>query len=347
MVYRAMTSAPTHSFRTDSAHVRLDGLLTELLPELSRSRAQSLIRSGAVRVNGRNAKPSQGVSPGSVVEIWIPETPQPTELEPEEIPLQILYEDEHVLAVDKAAGLVVHPAHGNWTGTLVQALLHHTQGKLGRGQFSIGGELRPGIVHRIDKETSGVLIVAKTDAAFQMLSDQFRTHSLTRRYQALVWGTAPDHGVWEGPIGRDPKDRKRMAVVPDGRASKTQFKTLEHFGVATQLELELFTGRTHQIRVHASQAGFPLVGDGVYGNATRAGRRTRETSLGKIHQFDSSVVEKIEKISRAGLRQMLHAYYLKIQIPKRTEPLVIESPLPEDFLAMQKLLRLFREKKKK
>ena len=252
---------------------RLDVALARLTPELSRSRVQKLIEEGRVRRNGAACKANTRLAAGDQLELFLPE-PRPLGLKAESIPIEVLYQDEHLAVVEKPAGLVVHPAAGHADGTLVNALLHHFK-DLSSGA-GIGGELRPGIVHRIDKNTSGILLVTKTDLAHQHLSKQFKEHTISRKYLGLCWGRPPAAGEWNEPIARDPKERKRMAVVPGGRAALTRFRVLRSFGGALSLfEAELFTGRTHQIRVHFSTHGFPLVGDPVYGNATRAARQAR------------------------------------------------------------------------
>lgn len=324
--------------RAAKPYSRLDIFLCESIPDLTRSRAQGLIGKGHVTLAGKIGKASQRVPQGTEVSVVFPTVVTPAKLEPENIPLEILFEDDHVLVVNKAAGIVVHPAHGNWRGTLVQALLHHTRGNLGKGQFSIGGELRPGIVHRIDKETSGALIVAKSDLAFQLLANQFKQHDLDRRYLALVWGTPPASGSWEGPIGRDPKHRQRMAINSKGKPARTHFKRLATFGCAALLELELHTGRTHQIRVHAATAGFPLIGDQLYGNATRSARKSREANQTKLQKLAPALPARIQELTKAGQRQMLHAFFLSVQIPQRKEALVVECAPPADFREVLELL---------
>jgi 23S rRNA pseudouridine1911/1915/1917 synthase len=247
---------------------RLDRWLTERLPELSRARAQALIEGDLVRVQGRARKASHRVATGEVVEVDVP-APPPEELLPESISLTIVYEDDAVLVVDKPAGMVVHPGAGHATGTLAAAVLAHAPTTAG-----VGGPRRPGVVHRLDKDTSGLLVLAKTAAAYESLTAQLAERTVTRRYRAVVHGRMTrDGGVVDAPIGRDPRDRVRMAVVPrGGRRAITRWSVLERFSQFSDLEVALETGRTHQIRVHMASLGHPVVGDPLYG------RRAMRTS---------------------------------------------------------------------
>lgn len=233
---------------------------------LSRSRVQALIRDGRVTVAGRVPKSKDSLQPGDLIRVEIPD-PEPVDLAPEQIPLDVVYEDQDLIVINKPRGLVVHPAAGHWGGTLVNALLEHVDDLEG-----IGGELRPGIVHRLDKDTTGLLVAAKNETAHRALSDQIREHTARRVYWALVHGdTMPDAGRVEAPIGRHPVDRKRMAVnTRTGKTAITHFRTLERFRGYALLECRLETGRTHQIRVHLAYIGHPVVSDLVYGN-----RKTR------------------------------------------------------------------------
>jgi 23S rRNA pseudouridine1911/1915/1917 synthase len=321
-----------------SAGMRLDRwLAAELGPELSRSRVQQLIREGAVRIGGQVvAEPKHKIAGGETVAVEVPE-PDPAEPEAENIPLDILFEDDQVIVINKPAGLVVHPGAGNWTGTLVNALIHHC----GESLSGIGGVRRPGIVHRLDKETSGVMVVAKTDQAHRALSEAFSDHGrvgeLERAYVALVWG-APKRqvGMVDAPLGRSGRDRTRQAVVretqPDARHAVTRYKVLERFGEkpgasaeASLLECRLETGRTHQIRVHMAHIGHPLVGDPDYGQAFR-------TKTNRLPEPLRSAVE-------AFPRQALHARLLAFRHPRRGELMRFEVPPPAD---MTELLDLFR-----
>ncbi len=285
-------------FIADREYRRLDLCLSDMT-ELSRSRAQSLIEAGLVLHNGRPCRQSDGVRPGDTIRYTVPEA-KPIELVPEDIPLDIVYEDRDICVVNKPRGLVVHPAIGNETGTLVNALLYHF-GDLS----SIGGEIRPGIVHRIDKMTSGLLVVAKNDLAHERLARQFADHSAHRSYIALVAGNIrEDSGTVDAPIGRHPTDRKRMAVVNSGRRAVTHFRILYRFSSVTVLSLELETGRTHQIRVHMAYIHHPVVGDQVYSNGKNA-------------------------LGMEG--QALHGWRLQFTHPVTGEHMSFEVPLPEDM----------------
>jgi 23S rRNA pseudouridine1911/1915/1917 synthase len=310
------------------AAARLDSLLPRLYPELSRSQAQRLIVEGHVKVNGQAAKASQKLEAGAQLAVYLP-PPKSTELVPQAIPLEILYQDEHLAVIYKPAGLVVHPAAGHADGTLVNALLHHLGDLSSSG--GVGGELRPGIVHRIDRNTSGVLLVTKTDAAHRALSQQFKEHSISRRYLGLCWGKLPAQGEWNEPIARDPKDRKRMALVPGGRRAVTRFRTLAHWGeAATLFEAELLTGRTHQIRVHFAAHGYPLAGDEVYGSAYRSGRQQREAGLKILRKRCPDLAASLDTLEAAG-RQFLHAAHLGFTHPATGARLEFQRDLPEDL----------------
>lgn len=305
------------------AGIRLDKWLSEVIPDLSRARAQTLIDDALVFRNGAPAtSASRKITAGECYEIYIPEATAPNP-EPEDIPLTILYEDEHLIVIDKPAGMVVHPAPGSQSGTLVNALLHHCAGRLS----GINGVRRPGIVHRLDKDTSGVMVVAKTDCAHRGLAEQFALHSLTRAYLALCWG-APiaNEGEIEGQIGRNPHDRKKMAVVHGGgKYAKTRFKVKKRFAQAASLiECRLTTGRTHQIRVHMTSIGHPLVGDPVYGSPSRSALK-----LLAPEQSEALV---------AFPRQALHAYELGFTHPSSSEKLFFNTEIPNDIKELLAIL---------
>ena len=241
---------------------RLD-IFVSLSENVSRSAAQELILNGSVTVNGKNSTKNYKLREGDTVETTLP-PPEPIEALPQDIPVDIVYEDDHLLVVNKPQGMVVHPAPGNPDGTLVNALLHHCAGRLS----SINGKIRPGIVHRIDKDTAGLLIVAKTDAAHTGLADQIAVHSFTRRYRTIVVGNIrEDSGTIDKPIGRSANDRKKFAVTNvNSKPAVTHYRVIERLAGYTHLELTLETGRTHQIRVHMAYMGHPVIGDPVYGN---------------------------------------------------------------------------------
>lgn len=279
---------------------RLDRFLAAHAADLSRSRLQALIREGAITLNGKVAKPRQALNRGDLIAVTIPD-PTPAEALPEDIPLDVLFEDEHLLVIDKPSGLVVHPAVGNLTGTLVNALLHHCKGRLA----SIGGVERPGIVHRLDKDTSGCLVVAKTDPVHQALSEQFSSREIHKIYLAVVKGRPPmDSGTIENQIARDPRNRQRMAVVlpPAGKTAITDYRVVAPSADSSLVECTLHTGRTHQIRVHMREIGHPILGDPIYA-----------------------------KNPSAAPRLMLHAWKLGFTHPIRQQMLDFESPIPPEF----------------
>ena len=288
---------------------RLDKALAEA-SGLSRERVKALMGEGRVTLDGKvAAQASFKPAAGSAFEIAIPAV-TPDEAQPEDIPLNVVFEDEHLIVIDKPAGLVVHPAVGNYDGTLVNALLHHCQGQLS----GIGGVARPGIVHRIDKDTSGLLVVAKSDVAHEGLARQFEDHSIERAYLALVAGNPmPPSGTVTGSIGRSNTNRKKMALVSEGRGKHavTHFATLERFQGAALVECRLETGRTHQVRVHMTSLGHPLLGDPAYGRTP-----PKLKPLLAEHKFE---------------RQALHAKVLGFVHPVTGEQLRFESPLPADM----------------
>ncbi len=250
------------SLVSDTGNERIDAWLSQKIEKLSRSYIQKLINQELVRVNGRNVKPNYRLKIGDTVEVTIPE-PETLSVRPEKIDIDVLYEDNDIIVVNKPQGMVVHPAAGNYSGTLVNALMEYCEGRLS----DINGVIRPGIVHRLDKDTSGVLVVAKNNTAHEKLSELFKNHDITRKYIALVEGVIrEDSGTIDAPIGRHPVERKKMSVIARrSRKAVTHFRVLERFKSATHVELTLETGRTHQIRVHMSHIGHPVIGDRVYG----------------------------------------------------------------------------------
>lgn len=306
-----------HRIEEDEGGQRLDRVLAARHPVLSRSRLKALIEDGRVSADGETiTEPSYRVKPGQTFVTAVPE-PEPCEPEGQAIPLAILYEDADVIVIDKPAGLVVHPAPGNPDLTLVNALIAHC----GESLSGIGGVRRPGIVHRLDKDTSGVMVAAKSDNAHRSLTRQFEAKTAERAYLAVVWGVpVPASGRVEGNIGRDPRNRQRMAVVGAGKGkpAATNYRVVARFGDrASLVECRLETGRTHQVRVHMSHIGHPLVGDPLYGR----------TSRGRIKGLADSVVAAVRSFSR----QALHARLLGFDHPLTGERLRFESSLPEDM----------------
>lgn len=309
---------------SDEAGLRLDIYLSLKDLGLSRSQIKKSVDDGLVRVNGVHAKVSHRLRSGDIVEIDKRE-PVACHALPQDIPLTIIYEDQHILVVDKPAGMVVHPAVGNVQDTMVNAVLHHCPNLSG-----IGGVLRPGIVHRLDKGTSGVLVVAKSDAAHQGLAGQFKRHEVSKTYKALVYGNPKeDEGVIDTPLGRHPTDRKKMSTR--SRRSKeaiTRWRIDERFGMAAMLDVDIVTGRTHQIRVHLSALGLPVVGDSVYGNPRRADN---------VH--NTFVRSKL----KAMKRQALHAARIGFVHPITQEDMVFTSPLPDDMAQLADFLRKYAQ----
>lgn len=289
---------------------RIDKFITEGIDDsaVSRTQVQDWIKTGAVLVNGKAVKANYKIAANDQIILYIPE-PESAEIEAEDIPLDVIYEDSDLIVVNKPRGMVVHPAPGHTSGTLVNALMHHCKDLSG-----INGMLRPGIVHRIDKDTTGLLMSAKNDLAHLSLAEQLKEHSVTRKYIALVHGNLPhDHGTIDAPIGRDPKDRKLFTVTDqNSKHAVTHFHVLERLGDYTLVELQLETGRTHQIRVHMKYIGYPLAGDPVYG-------RNKTVALDG---------------------QALHAAVLGFTHPRSGERLLFETPLPADFGHVLESLRM-------
>jgi 23S rRNA pseudouridine1911/1915/1917 synthase len=307
------------TIEADQQGERVDRALAARLPDLSRSRLKSLIEEGRVRSGERTiSDPSQRVKPGQNFVISIPDATAP-EPQAEDIPLVVRYEDDALVVIDKPAGMVVHPAPGNEGATLVNALIAHC----GASLSGIGGVRRPGIVHRLDKDTSGLLVAAKHDIAHRKLAADFAAHEVERAYQAVVWGVpAKKSGEIEGNIGRHPVHRKKMTVVArGGKPALTRYRVLRSFGrLASLVECRLATGRTHQIRVHLASIGHPLLGDPTYGRATPARL--------------NALPPKVRAVVAGFKRQALHAWLLGFQHPVTGEALRWESPLPPDMQAL-------------
>lgn len=304
--------------------IRIDKFLFDRLANRSRTRIAAAARNGNILVNGRAEKPSYKVKPHDTIALMLPHPVREVKLEPENIPLTVLYEDAHLLVIDKPAGLVVHPGHGNWTGTLVNALLHHF-GQLPSAKGQI--EPRPGLVHRLDKDTSGVMVIGKTEDALAHLAKQFFDRTNDRRYHALVWGDFDtDGGTIEGHIGRSHKDRTVMQVFPEGEHGKpatTHWKVIERFTYVTLVECKLETGRTHQIRAHLTWTGHPLFNDADYGGD----RILKGTVFTKYRQF-------VENCFAICPRQALHAWMLEFTHPATGERMRFERPVPNDMQAV-------------
>jgi 23S rRNA pseudouridine1911/1915/1917 synthase len=302
---------------------RLDAFIAGRLTQISRSRITTLIQEGLVRVDDAPRKPGYKVKPGDVVVGNVP-PPVSTTLTPEAIRLDIIHEDDFLIVINKPAGMVVHPAAGHWTGTLVNALLHHCPDML-----AIGGEKRPGIVHRLDKDTSGVLVVAKNDPVHQALADQFKRRQVQKNYLAIVRGRIPvETGQVDLPVGRHPVERKKMSTISrHGRPALTLWRVVERFAHATLLEIDLKTGRTHQIRVHCAAMGHPVLGDKVYG-------RQKNVALGSRGSSGSRA------LLASVQRQLLHAARIAFTHPVTGRPLALEAPLPGDMAAFLEKSRL-------
>ena len=313
----------THSFQIvgEESGARIDVFLASRLDHLSRAQIQKAITGGHVYLNNLPAKAGQRLREGDRLVFEQPPV-EAYEVEPEDIPLAVVYEDASLLVIDKPAGLVVHPAAGNYRGTLVHALLFHC-----RDLSGIGGVMRPGIVHRLDKGTSGLLVVAKSDAAHQGLAAQFKSHEVQKTYEALVYGDIKgDEGLIDEPVGRDMADRKKMSTrTRRGKEARTYWRVAERYGAITLLQINIETGRTHQIRVHLHHAGHPLVGDAVYGGG-----------IGRVKALtDPGLKEQIRALSRPAL----HSSRLSFVHPITGQSLDFTSPLPEDISALCDFLR--------
>lgn len=297
----------TYKIDLEDEEERMDKWISSTMPSLSRSYIQKLIKDNNVFVNDKAQKASYRIKADDVIRFQIPDASEPS-IPAEDIPLSILYEDEDILIVDKPKGMVVHPAPGHYSGTLVNAVMFHCKDNLS----GINGILRPGIVHRIDKDTTGSLIVCKTDAAHQFIAAQLKEHSITRKYRAIVHGMSAEEGTIDAPIGRDEKDRRKMAInAKNGKPAITHYKLLKTFREYSYIECSLETGRTHQIRVHMASIGHPILGDMVYGN-----RKTNYHLEG----------------------QTLHAMTIGLKLPSTGEYLEVSAPLPAYFEHLLEIL---------
>lgn len=302
--------------------VRIDRFLMQRIENTSRSRIQNAIEAGSVLVNEKTAKSSYKVKPMDVISVVLPHPPRDTEVYPENIPIDLVYEDDDVIIVNKPAGMVVHPGFGNYTGTLVNALVYHVQ----QLPQLPGNDGRPGLVHRIDKDTSGLLLVSKNEWSITFLAKQFFDHTITRKYMALVWGDLAEDGTVTGYIGRSAKDRTVMAIFDDenkGKWSVTHYKVIERLNYVTLIECELETGRTHQIRAHMKHIGHPLFNDSTYGG----NRIIKGTVFSKYRQFVDNCFEMLP-------RQALHAKSLGFVHPTTRQSVHFESDLPQDIASV-------------
>ncbi len=320
-----------HRFEVEGGHssVRIDKFLFNRMPNVSRNRLQNACDAGNIIVNGKEVKPSYKVKPHDLIQIVLPHPVREKELIPQNLPLNIVYEDDDVVIVNKAAGMVVHPAFGNYSGTLMNALVYHFNNL----PASKGNLDRPGLVHRIDKNTSGLLVIARSETALNLLAKEFFDRTIERKYLALVWGDfKEDEGTITGNVGRNLKDRKIMDVFPEGDHGKhavTHYKVVERFGYVTLVECKLETGRTHQIRVHMKYAGHPLFNDETYGG----NKILKGTTFSKYKQFIENCFDLLP-------RHALHAKTLGFIHPTTGKKVFFDSDLPEDF---QKLLGKWRD----
>lgn len=302
---------------------RLDVYLTHQVQNATRNKVQQAITAGFVLVNGARVKPSYNVSPGDTIEVTLPHPPAP-KAAPENIPLEIVYEDDALLVVNKPAGMVTHPAYANYSGTLVNALLFHV-----RSLSSVNTDLRPGIVHRLDKDTTGLMVVAKTDRAHHHLAKQFAAHTIHREYWAIVWGRfRSKKGTIEAALGRSKRDRKKVAVVADGKHAVTDYEVIEEFDFLTLLRLRLRTGRTHQIRVHLAHIGHPVFGDPSY-----SGRNPAQGGL------TGTKARQAANLLKLIARQSLHAKTIGFCHPGTNVLLQFDSELPSDIEAVLAAIR--------
>ncbi|KAA5543993.1 RluA family pseudouridine synthase [Adhaeribacter rhizoryzae] len=314
------------------ALLRIDKFLMDRLPNVTRNKLQTAIKAETVQVNNEPVKVSYKVKPFDIITITLPDPPRDTDIVPENIPLNIVYEDDALLLVNKPAGMVVHPAYSNWTGTLVNGLTYYLQNL----PTTRNGEGRPGLVHRIDKDTSGLLVIAKTDLAMAYLARQFYNHSIERTYYALIWGVPKEsQGTITGHVGRSFKDRKVMAVYPNGEQGKhavTHYKVLKSFGYVSLVQCNLETGRTHQIRAHMKFLGHPLFGDATYGGT--------QIHYGKQTASFKAFVQNAFNIIP---RQALHAKSLGFVHPVSHHFMQFNSELPDDFVQVLNKWELFAD----
>ena len=304
---------------------RIDTFLANSIEHTSRAKVQKLLKNELVKVNGKIVKANYKISAGDVIDVTVPIPPRPDKIEPEDIPLDIVYEDDYLMVINKPAGMVVHPSAGNYTGTLVHALLHYTQ-KLSK----VNEEIRAGIIHRLDKETTGLLVVAKDEWVHLKLAEQFSSHTIKREYWAVCWGLFDEpKGEVIGNIARSKKDRKKFAISEtEGKHAHTFYEVLEEFEYTSLIKLRLKTGRTHQIRVHLSSINHPIFGDPTYG-----GRRiSYGTNIPKIK-------ERVNKLLEIMPRQALHAKTLGFIHPITKKEILLDSELPEDFAMLLNELR--------
>jgi 23S rRNA pseudouridine1911/1915/1917 synthase len=301
---------------------RLDKYLAEKINSLSRSKIKKLINSQKITVNGCHQKPAYRISRSDRINVTIPK-PEPLEVVPENIPLEILYEDEYYLAVNKQSDLVVHPGAGNRTGTLVNGLVNYTD-----NLSSMGGEKRPGLVHRLDKDTTGVIFAAKNDEAHWKLSRMFADREIYKEYRAFIWGVPKDsEGTIEKKIGRSRRKREKIVVTRLGKYAKSHYEVLQNYSFFSLLKVRLVTGRTHQIRVHMKSIGHPVIGDEKYGSDTRfvQGLNNRNCDIG-------------EKVMAVINRQLLHAYKIEFKHPFTGEKVSVTAPLPDDFRRVEQVI---------
>jgi 23S rRNA pseudouridine1911/1915/1917 synthase len=308
---------------TINENKRLDVYLSEKISDISRSKIYNLIKKGDITINNSLQKAGYILKKGDIVKVTIPE-PLPSKITAEKIPLEILYEDDYYIAVNKPAGMVVHPGAGNFYGTLVNALVNYAS-KLS----SVGGSLRPGLVHRLDKDTSGIVIAAKTDEAHWKLSDLFSKREVYKEYCAFVWGVPKlRSGIVNVPIGRSSKNGKKFVVDGSGKIARTRYEVINSFDIISSVKLILETGRTHQARVHMNYIGNPVVGDLVYGGGVK-----------HLYGFSKKEVDLGRQVLSIANRQMLHAYKIRFLHPFTSEELEIEAPFPEDIKRVETILK--------